>query len=566
MKLKSISSKLISYSVIILLAVFVVLTSVCNFGFRLIMNNYIKRSCYSLQEELDSAATEIINESAYMYGRIMSSSNVSFLNSIGDDSLDSAQRQQSFSELCARIGADNEYLNDIAIVAGGSIFTLYGSDPPTVSSLEYLTENSNKMLFVMSTDDSIVMGIYSVGGTMDFSGVFLFYMNESVINSMFNPVNMASGYTFLMRSDGYIISHTDASLIGRMIVYSDVYDPASAPEYKTELLDSVRRIVVTSATDTLNSRYGFDSVVVSVLDYDYYFGDMNTMLIIVTIVCLAALILATILSVLRAKAISRPLVRLSEKINSVSRLEEAAPPVLEEGDELKQLEDAYDKMTNRIFNLVEENKKDIQRQRKLELDSLYMQINPHFLYNTLDAISWMARLKKQPEIDRLVMNLAKFFRLFLHGGDKFVTVADEVEMIKNYLEIDAVRHPGRLDVHFDVSDDAAGEYILKLILQPIVENSLKYAFVSRKRGNIYIRAAIAGEDILLEIEDDGDGFDVPDDVLEIKPSMEGGYGLKNVHERIRLQYGEGYGLTVRSKRGVGTIVQMRLKKIPPSEE
>ena len=354
------------------------------------------------------------------------------------------------------------------------------------------------------------MGIYSSGGVADFSGYFLFYMDEARINQMCNPANAGEGYSFLMRSDGYIVSHVDSSLVGRVVVYSDLYNPAAAPEYKTAVLDGVRSIIVTSRTELLNTRYGFDSVLVSVLDYEYYFGDMDMMILIVSMVCLAALAAATVTAVVRARKLSRPLVLLSGKISSANQLAPAPPSVLGEGDELTQLERTYDKMMNRIFNLVEKSKEDMLLQRKLELESLYMQINPHFLYNTLDAI----------------------------------------------------RFPGRVSVHDEVEEEASHEYILKLILQPIIENCIKYAFAS-KNGNIYIRARTEGEDIILEVEDDGEGFDVPDDVLEIRPSMEGGYGLKNVNERIRLQYGDGYGLTVSSKKGEGTLVIVRLKKLPP---
>lgn len=562
MKLKHISTKFIFAFVGILTAVFAVLMAVLYIGFRVTMNNYIREDCYSLQGELDGAVTEVVNESAYLYGRLVSTANVTLLNEIADSSLPDERREESFAELCARTGADGEYFNDLALIAGDYYFSIGGGDVPSSADLEYLSSNRNRMLFLGSSGGSIIMGIYSSGGVADFSGYFLFYMDEARINQMCNPANTGEGYSFLMRSDGYIVSHVDSSLVGRVVVYSDLYNPAAAPEYKTAVLDGVRSIIVTSRTELLNTRYGFDSVLVSVLDYEYYFGDMDMMILIVSMVCLAALAAATVTAVVRARKLSRPLVLLSGKISSANQLAPAPPSVLSEGDELTQLERTYDKMMNRIFNLVEKSKEDMLLQRKLELESLYMQINPHFLYNTLDAISWMARIKKQPEIDRLVMNLAKFFRLFLHGGDKFVTVADEVEMVKSYLEIDAIRFPGRVSVHDEVEEEASREYILKLILQPIIENCIKYAFAS-KNGNIYIRARTEDEDIILEVEDDGEGFDVPDDVLEIRPSMEGGYGLKNVNERIRLQYGDGYGLTVSSKKGEGTLVIVRLKKLPP---
>lgn len=558
MKLKRISTKFILSFVSILAAVFSVLIAVFYIGFRVSMNNYIRSNSYSMQEELDLAVVEVVNESAYLYGRIMAGANIDLLSGMSDEQRDLAQRQADFDALITRVGFDEEYFNDIVIITGGTRFGLNKSFTNQPDEYAELIENKNNLLYVGNVDKSLVMGIYSSGGVSDFEGFVLFYMSENKISEMCNPASDGEGYSFIMRSDGYIISHIDADLVGKVIVYSDVYNPDAAPEYKTETLDGSKRIIVTSKPEYLNSRYGFHSCIVSVLDYKYYFGKMDTTLIIVLCVSFAMLVVSVVLAIIRARKISRPITLLSDSINATAEPTKTHNSVLREGDELVQLEKNYDDMMDRIFDLVERNKEDMQLQRKLELESLQMQINPHFLYNTLDAISWMARIKKQPEIDRLVMNLAKFFRLFLHGGDKFVRVSEEVEMVKSYLEIDAIRYPGRVTVHTEIADEVKDRSTLKLILQPIVENCLKYAFVSHN-GNLYIRAYGEGEDIIFEVEDDGEGFEVPEDILNRQSTHEGGYGLKNVNERIRLQYGEGYGLTVTSQKGKGTKVIARLK-------
>lgn len=559
MKLKRISTKFILSFVSILTAVFSVLIAVFYIGFRFSMNNYIRNNSYSMQQELDTAVTDVVNESAYLYGRIMASSNIELLLGISDGERGYGERKTYFETLMARVGVDGEYFDDIVMITGDTRFS-GRENQATVEEYKSLAENKNSIRYVGNYDKSLVMGIYSSGGVGDFEGTILFYMSEKKISEMCNPASGVEGYSFIMRSDGYIVSHIDSELVGKVIVYSDVYNPASAPEYKTETIDGSKRIVVTSKPELLNSRYGFHSCIVSVLDYEYYFGKMDTTLAIVLCVSFAMLIASVVLAVIRAKNISKPITLLSASINATAEPTKNHVSVLKDGDELTQLEKNYDDMMDRIFDLVERNKEDMQLQRKLELESLQMQINPHFLYNTLDAISWMARIKKQPEIDRLVMNLAKFFRLFLHGGDKFVKVSDEIEMVKSYLEIDAIRYPDRVKVHIDTADDVKDELTLKLILQPIIENSLKYAFNTRN-GNLYIRAYARGEDIIFEVEDDGDGFDVPEDILTRPATREGGYGLKNVNERIRLQYGEGYGLEVVSVKGKGVRVTAKLKKM-----
>ncbi len=560
MKFKHISTKFILSFVSILTAVFSVLIAVFYIGFRISMDDYIRKNSYSMQEELDTAVTDVVNESAYLYGRIMSGSNAELLFGISNKELNRETRKEYFNALITRVGVDGEYFDDVVIITGESRFAIHGSPTDQVNEYAQLTENKNNLMYVGNAQNSLVMGIYSSGGITEFEGIILFYMSEKKISGMCNPVSGEEGYSFIMRADGYIVSHVNGELVGKVIVYSDVYNPSAAPEYKTETLDGVKRIIVTSKPKLLNTRYAFNSCIVSVLDYKYYFGKMDTTLTIVLCVSFGMLTASVVLAIIRARKISKPITLLSESISATAEPTKNHVSVLKEGDELVQLEQNYDDMMDRIFDLVERNKEDMQLQRKLELESLQMQINPHFLYNTLDAISWMARIKKQPEIDRLVMNLAKFFRLFLHGGDKFVKVSEEVEMVKSYLEIDAVRYPGRVTVHTEIADGVKELLTLKLILQPIVENCLKYAFVTRN-GNLFVRAYRENDDIIFEVEDDGDGFEVPEDILTRSATPSGGYGLKNVNERIRLQYGEGYGLTVTSEKGKGTCVKARLKKM-----
>ena len=559
MKLKHISTKFILAFTGILTAVFIVLIVVFEICFRVFMNDYIKKNAFSMQDELDVAVTEVINESAYLYGRITHSANTELINRVANAELSREERTEAFTALMSRSAVNAEYFNDVAVFAGGMRFSLNGSAYFGGEEFAVLEDRHDALVYLGNVGDSLVMGVNSSSRGVDTSDIFLFFMSESKISEMCNPSGGEDGYSFIMRSDGYIVSHPDSGLAGRVVVYSDVYNPARAPEYKTETLDGVKRIIATGKSEILNTRYGFDCCFVSVLDYDYYFGGMDIMLIVVVSVSVGVLAVAVVFAIRRARKISKPITLLSDSINATAEpTGEARPSVLPDGDELQQLERNYDEMMKRIFDLMEKSREDMQLQRKLELESLQMQINPHFLYNTLDAISWMARIKKQTEIDKLVMNLAKFFRLFLHNGDRFVTVADEVEMVLSYLEINHVRYPGRVTAHTEIAEDTADIQILKLILQPIIENCLKYAFTERN-GNIYVRAFVEGDDLILEVEDDGAGFDVPDDILTRPSNREGGYGLKNVNERIRLQYGEGYGLTITSTVGKGTLVRARLK-------
>lgn len=558
MKVKALSTKFIISFIGALLLTLVVLISVFEISFRLSMDSYIKNNMFSMQKVLDDSVTEVVNEAAYLYARIVKSENAELLYDISDGENSPEFRQEQFEKLMDRAGVSADYFNDVTLLLDDFRLSLHGKvlvDDETCMSLK---ENANAMSFLGYVSESVVMGIYTHGSISDFSGIFLFYLDEARISEMCNSAS-GEGYSFIMGTDGYIISHFDKTLVGKSIVYSSVYNAESAPEYKIATIDGVKSIVIISKTESLNLRYRFNSYIISVLNYQYYFGGMERMVYILIGVSVGLFIVAGTLAVVRAKKISRPIRALSDNINSMEKTGEGKSSVLDSGDELKQLEKNYDAMLDRIFHLMEKSKSDMQLQRKLELDTLQMQINPHFLYNTLDAISWMAKIKKEPEIERLVMNLAKFFRLSLHKGDKFITVAEEIELVTRYLEIDKIRFPDRVKEHFEVDEEIYSCKTLKLVLQPLVENCLKYAF-PEGNGNLWIRAYEKNDDLWFEVEDDGIGFEVSGDILTLKTEKDGGYGLVNVNERIKLQYGENYGLLVQSEIGKGTRIIARLKK------
>ena len=204
--------------------------------------------------------------------------------------------------------------------------------------------------------------------------------------------------------------------------------------------------------------------------------------------------------------------------------------------------------------------------KKAELRALQAQINPHFLYNTLDTIIWMAESKKTDQVVKIVTALSSFFRISLSKGMDWITIGEEVERIKSYLTIQKMRYHDILDFKIEVDSNVTENTILKLILQPLVENALYHGIKNKRQGGtISVRARRKGEDeVMLEVEDDGIGFtpqklaqlraELNDDSGEIK--TESGYGIGNVNNRIRLYYGKQYGLSVESEYNTGTRVTL----------
>ncbi|MEE3467327.1 MAG: sensor histidine kinase [Eubacterium sp.] len=217
---------------------------------------------------------------------------------------------------------------------------------------------------------------------------------------------------------------------------------------------------------------------------------------------------------------------------------------------------------NRLLRQVQQEQIQL---RKTEFLVLQSQINPHFLYNTLDAITWLAESGEQEAVVKMVGSLSEFFRTSLNSGKDIVTVSEDVHHIRSYLAIQKVRYQDILEYEVDVPDIYGAVLIPKLTLQPLVENAL-YHGIKNKRGGGHIRivAEREEEDLIIRISDDGVGMNedrlcqVREGISEKAPEEKGIYGLYNVNERIRLHFGERYGITIESQEGTGTVTTVRL--------
>ena len=193
-----------------------------------------------------------------------------------------------------------------------------------------------------------------------------------------------------------------------------------------------------------------------------------------------------------------------------------------------------------------------------ELIALQSQINPHFLYNALDSIFWMAEEHNATDISHMTVALSKMFRLSLNNGDKLITIRQELEMVYSYITIQEVRFEDHIHVSTSVEEELLDHKIIKFILQPLVENAINHGIVPKKDGgSIQLKIWREAEDLLITVTDDGVGFQADSTAI---PSN--GYALRNIEERLHLYYGDGYGIEIASSPGCGTSVRVRLKMIP----
>jgi len=233
-------------------------------------------------------------------------------------------------------------------------------------------------------------------------------------------------------------------------------------------------------------------------------------------------------------------------------------------DEISLVSKSFNKMSRKLNELINEVYIVQLKQKEAELKVLHEQINPHFLYNTLNTIYWVCQLEKAPESAKLVQALSKLFRLSLNSGNEITTVEKEIEHLKYYILIQKKRFEDLIQFNIEVDEKLLNCNIVKLILQPLVENAIQHG-IERKgsEGSITVRIYQEQDDLIYEVEDDGIGADVNElyELLHKVQDGNRGFGLKSVNDRIILHYGADYGLKFFSEttKGLRVVVRQPLK-------
>ena len=269
--------------------------------------------------------------------------------------------------------------------------------------------------------------------------------------------------------------------------------------------------------------------------------------------------------------ITDPLTKLTNRVKDIKRGDfNQRIPVDAREIELQTLSDGFEEMVGQLNSLIQENKKAERRKRHAELELLQAQINPHFLYNTLDTIIWLIEADKKQESIEMVSALSDFFRFCLSRGKDVITLEEEQKHVLSYLSIQKTRYQDRMDYEVHIPESLYSYSIPKLTLQPLVENSIYHGIkLQREKGSIKVDAVDMGDKIELTVKDNGAGMS-SQRLDEMRTAMETGekigFGLRTVHQRMQLLYGDEYGLTIASTEGVGTTITAVIPKIQGDEK
>jgi len=262
-------------------------------------------------------------------------------------------------------------------------------------------------------------------------------------------------------------------------------------------------------------------------------------------------------------SVTRPVHELSEATKKIAGGDFSTRVTVGSKDEIGTLADSVNEMTERLEDFVEKIKEDERKMRHTELRLLQEQINPHFLYNTLDTIVWLVEGNATDKAVNMVVSLSDFFRIVLSKGKEIITLKEEEQHIRSYLEIQQVRYRDILEYDIQIPKELYQYKILKLTLQPLVENSLYHGIKTKRgKGMIYVTGRLENDKIYLDVKDTGVGMNEAElaslrsKISKPCKETDSGFGLANVNERIRMNFGPEYGMTIDSKQGEGTWVQV----------
>jgi two-component system sensor histidine kinase YesM len=389
------------------------------------------------------------------------------------------------------------------------------------------------------------------------------------------PAPRDSGYVFILGASGDIVYHPRQQL-----VYGGL-----KTERIAEIL-ALRRGSITEKADGRDLLYtarpsdktGWTIVVVSYLSE--LLSDSRRAFYTFVLLALLCFAISSIVSSIVSLRISRPIESLRRSMQEVERGNFDIDITVESSNEVYQLARDCDIAVKKVRDLIEQNRKDSEQKRILELRALQAQINPHFLYNTLDSIVWMVELGENEEAIDVTSNLARFFRLGISRGSEVITIRTEIEYLETYLSIQKTRYKSKLDYEVSFQPELYDYRILKLLVQPVVENAIYHGIKNKKSpGIVRILGEREGRTMLIRVTDDGVGMGeerlaavrallATGDRTAFDGQAENalsGVGVNNVQERIRLYFGSEYGLSFESRQGAGTTVTIRIPLIAKGE-
>jgi two-component system sensor histidine kinase YesM len=398
-------------------------------------------------------------------------------------------------------------------------------------------------------------------------GVFLLSVKESNIYNIYKSVLDKGNEIYIVDRNLQIISHSDRTKVGKFLDH----------EQAKELLDNKDDYRITTIRNekylTLHKKVSrLDWYIVENIPLSRVYGDIRGIKWTILTTAMLCVLFSIAAAVIISRRIAKPLVELGKRVLTYKTkgtpIHQGPPPKV---SEITLLTTEYGNLIDKLEHTIEDLVRNEEEKRKAELQALQAQINPHFLYNTLNSIKCLVWVNKTELIEPTIQSLIHLLEKTIHRDDPMITIREEIECIDHYLFIQKIRNDCELSIHYHVEPDLMDCVIPKLLLQPIIENAVFHGIDPKNEGgSIYLYCTSYRGGIQIEIIDNGIGMDelkaLSGETERMRPFRFSGIGLRNVEERLRFNFGAGYGLKINSQPGRGTSVILnmpRLKKQKP---
>lgn len=380
--------------------------------------------------------------------------------------------------------------------------------------------------------------------------VLILNFQESMLRKLFiNSIPITGAVYYIIDSQGNIISHPYTNMLG------EKEDPEWLSEaVKNETGTSFVNIGGEKSLvcyDTLETNGWICAIVVPV---DKMLSTLSNIRFYTVYLTLGLTALAMIIAFIISGWIANPIKKLLKGIKSLGEGKFPQKIAVAVNDEIGVLVDNFNEMNEKIQKLIEENYEVKIREKEAQIMALNLQINPHFMSNTLNVINWMAIENNQPEISKMILSLSTMMQYTMENTSELVTFKDDLEWLKSYIFIMSNRYENIFDVIYEFDDRLYNTLVPKLFLQPIVENSIIHGFeTTESGGRIKVSGIIIDEKRCFIVEDNGKGMSL-ENIQKVIKSEGGSIGVKNIDSKIKLLYGNKYGLHIESKEGIGTRI------------
>ncbi|KRF04122.1 hypothetical protein ASG89_22305 [Paenibacillus sp. Soil766] len=382
--------------------------------------------------------------------------------------------------------------------------------------------------------------------TLEPIGLMIISIDRRVFDDMFRDINKPANGNLLILEQDRLIYYNAQTGMQNPLNEQDLKVISALPDKGTQIqtIDGEQYVI------TFDTNASTQWKVVSMIPFNSINSEIAFIRNLTIGLTLVAFLLAAGGAFLISDRITKQLTLLTSVAWKAARREEIEGIHFKEKDEIGRIGNQFIRIFRNNSELTDKLMEAKLKEKEAELIALQSHINPHFLYNTLNSVYMMAEKIGAKNISKMVMSLSNIFKLSLNNGEYITTVGNEIEQVKNYLEIQNIRYYGKFDVEIDLEPGIEKVSMLKLLIQPLVENAIYHGIeLKEDKGSISIRGRMNESELLFEVEDDGVGFDP----TIARPR---GYALKNIQERIKLQYGQEYGIYVDSTPGVGTKVKL----------